>query len=143
MAWATTGEVLTQTGVTVSEAELAVASAVIDTYTGVDEDMPSDAISPRDRRVLRRATAWQAVWQRAKPGFLSDRETAADVSADGVDVRRESASDIVLAPLASREIKNLSWVGTRTVIVPGAQLAGDPRNFLSETSDDYHSWRPL
>ena len=144
MAWATPEEVLAMTGETVTEQHVTLASAMIDTYAGVSEDLPENALSPRDRRALQRATIWQAVWVRDKPGLLTAREGHTATSADSVMVQRESHADIMLAPLAQRELRNLSWYSTRTL--RGSRL---PRplpsniNFLSEESDDTHPWKSL
>ncbi len=135
MTWATTEQVENQTGKTVSEETLALASAMIDTFTGADEEMPEDAISAIDRKHLRKATAWQAVWIAGKPGLVTERELASSLSSDTQAINRESAMDAMCAPLAKREIMSLSWVGTRTAIVRPIEVPGDRRNFLNERSD--------
>lgn len=135
MAWATIEQVAAQTGVTVSAATLALASSMIDTFTGADEELPEDALSAVDRKHLRRATGWQAVWITGKPGITTERELAASVTSDTQAINRESAMDALCAPLAKREIASLSWVGTRTAIVPPVSFARDRLNFLNERSD--------
>jgi hypothetical protein len=135
MPWATIEEVEAQTGVTVSAETLALASAMIDTFTGVDESYPDDAISGVDRRHLKKATAWQAVWVAGKPGLITERELATSITSDTQNVQRESTLDAMCAPLAKREITSLSWVGTRTAIVPPLRTAYQNRNFLNESSD--------
>lgn len=142
MAWATVEEVATQTGVDVTPETVALASAMIDTFTGADEELPTDAISNMDRRYLRRATAWQAVWVAGKPGLISERESITNSSSDGQSIQRADRADVVLAPLARREVMNLSWVGTRSVFVP-RWPERDRRNFLNEASDTTGEWRPL
>jgi hypothetical protein len=117
-----------------------LASSIIETYAGVTVDMPDLAISTKDRRHLMRATAWQAAWLTPArlASLVTERETARAVSADSVRVERESAADGMLAPLAARELKALSWVGTRTIRpLPRSSRAGawDRINFLNERSD--------
>lgn len=143
MTWATQIEVKTQTGMDVTEPTLALASAIISTYTGADEEVPEDAITARDRRLLARATGWQAIWLMSKPGLTTERESNQSTSADGTSIQRGAQSDVMLAPLAAREIKNLSWVGTRTALIPTIQERLGGLNFLSETSDQYGRWSPL
>ena len=143
MAWATEAEVLNQTGVTVSAETLAIASAMVDTFTGADEDLPVDAISVKDRKTLRKATAWQAAWIPGKPGILTERENAESVGSDTQSIKRGDRADIMLAPLARREILNLSWVGTRSVWVPPASPAVMRANFLNEASDVHGTWYPI
>lgn len=135
MTWATVEQVETQTGVTVSAETLALASSIVDTVTGADEEAPADAITARDRRHLRKATGWQAVWLAGKPGLITERETAVSVTSDTQNITRADRADVYLAPLARREIMNLSWVGTRSVIVPPYSRTAKANNFLNETSD--------
>lgn len=132
------------TGEAVSMVDVALASAMIDTFAGVTEDMPEDSITARDRGHLRKATIWQAVWVKGKPGLLTQRESHTATSADSVSVQRESRSDVSLAPLADRELRNLSWYSTRTQYQPPAPR-GLPANlnFLNERSDDTHDWDQL
>lgn len=144
MSWATAAEVLAMTGETVAEEKVALASAMVDTYTGADEDLPEDAISPKDRRHLKKATIWQAIWIPNKPGLLTHRENSPSTTADSVVVTRAAPVDGMLAPMAIREIKSLSWVGTRTILVPPAPRGLPPGiNFLSERADRFGSWNPL
>ena len=133
MSWATAEDVENITGKQISEDDIRVASSIIDTFSGAHEDLPEDAITAEDRRHLKRATAWQAVWM--KPGLIEERENASSVTSDSQNIQREDRADAMLAPLARREIVSLSWVGTRTVIVPPLAYTQRNRNFLNESSD--------
>jgi hypothetical protein len=138
MPWATIQQVTDQTGKTVDASALALASSIIDTYAGTDPAMPEASITARDRAILRKATAWQAVWIAGQPGYLEHRGVDYSPSADGTSSQRKSQADQDLAPLAQRELKNLSWVGTGVVnlrggrTVPKGALMTD---FLNESSD--------
>lgn len=142
MAWATVAQVLADTGYDVTEGDLALASGVIALYSGVTEDMPTAAIATRDRYWLRLATSYQAAWMRDKPGYFDQRESHTDMSADNERVSRESDAQLMLAPLAARSLRNLTWMGTRSVrTVPNGL---PPRlDFLNEASDAYGTWSPL
>jgi hypothetical protein len=138
--WATVADVLAITGITRDQAAIDVASSMVSTYTGAYPDMPEDSISPRDRTILTRATSWQAAWltPTKMASVLTEREGSSSVSADGVRVERRMAAEDVLAPLCIREIKNLSWMGTRTILVPQVnqrQRTWEEINFLNEASD--------
>lgn len=138
MAWLTDEQLSNQTGEHATGPELALASSIITTYSGVDEDMPADAISARDRRILGRATGWQVIWMRNQPGHLTHRQTDYSPSADGTSAQRRSQADQDLAPLAQRELKNLSWNSTRVVDLRGARLIPKGAlmtDFLNESSD--------
>jgi hypothetical protein len=138
MPWATIQQVTDQTGKTVDTADLALASSIIDTYAGTDPEMPEASLTARDRATLRKATAWQAVWIAGQPGYLEHRGVDYSPTADGTSAQRKSQADQDLAPLAQRELKNLSWIGTQVVnlrsqrSVPKGALMID---FLNESSD--------
>lgn len=135
LTWATTADVANITGKTVDAAAVALASSIISTFSGADVEQPADSITAVDRRHLKRATAWQAVWN--KPGLIEQRENASSVTSDTQAVQRESREDVMLAPLARRELTSLSWVGTRTAVVRGARERNvpDAMRFLNEDSD--------
>lgn len=143
MAWATIQEVADVTGETVTDAHLRIASAMIDTKAGTSEDMPADAITTRDRRILRRATCWQAPWIRDHPGLLTEYSAATQTSASGVTDKRDSLSAVLYAPMAMLELRNLSWFGTRSEPLPAPRPAHPVVDFLNETSDGYGVWRPV
>jgi hypothetical protein len=139
MAWATADQVENWTGVAdVPTTTIAVASSIIDTVTGADEEMPEDAITTRDRKHLAKAVAWQAVWLGRHPDVIAERESAEQSSSDGQSIKRGDRVDALLAPLARLEVMNLSWVGTRTEYVPPRSAALMRASFLNERSDP--SW---
>jgi hypothetical protein len=139
MSWATPEQALAFTGLEVTQAELDPASAMIDLYAGVSEDQPAPSILDRDRRWLAMACAYQAVWMRSKPGLLEYRESHQDTSADGVRTSRRSDSDIMLAPLAARALRNLSWIGPRDVSYHDV-YARQRKGSLNEADDPYDAW---
>lgn len=141
MPWTTVQQVLDLTGETVTLQDVTVASAMIDTKAGTDEEMPLDSISARDRRTLARAAAWQAAWLASKPGLLTQRESTRQTTSAGVSDRRDSDAQILYAPMTLLELRNLSWFGTRT-LDRGPTLPA-PVNFLNEESDAYGVWTPL
>lgn len=143
MARTTPDQVLNMTGKTVDETACRVASSMIDTKAGLTEDMPEDAISPRDAAILGRAAAWQAAWVASKlaQGLLDQRESTRQTSAAGVSDRRDSDASILYAPMALMELRNLSWVGTRAV--DRMPALPERLSFLDERSDVYGEWKPV
>lgn len=139
MSWVTPEKALEWTGRELTPETLEAASAIITLYSGRLEEEPADAITAVDRRWLAMATAYQAAW--VKPGLIEHRESHTSTSADGVQTTRESDSQIMLAPLASRCLRNLSWVGTRTTDQrPLEHVKG---SILSERADPFHLWKDL
>ena len=144
LTWASVAEVSNITGKAVTEETLALASSVISTFSGADVEAPADSITNVDRRHLKRATAWQAVFIPTKPGLTTERENVESVTSDTQAIVRGDRADIILAPLARRELLSLSWVGTRSVLVRGPRPRSDAsRNFLNEESDGYGEWKAL
>lgn len=141
--WCTVEFVYGMTGKTVTAETLILASSIIDTHTGADTEMPEDSITTRDRRHLAKATAWQAVWTAPRVDLIVERENFERMSSDTQTIERGDRSDHMLAPLARRELMNLSWIGTRSVRVPPASSRVNRSNFLNEESDAYGVWRPL
>lgn len=147
MTWATVADVNTKLGITVSATDILMASAIIDTYANRTE-AASAAISPRDLGHLQMATIWQAVWYAEQPG-AETRQIAAKHSQDGVEVDYAGTSfnpkeyPAVLAPLAARALRNLSWKGTRTLRTPHiATPVGSIIDFANETGDARSQWSP-
>lgn len=132
--WATVADVQNITGRVVTSETLAVASSIISTFSGADVEMPTVSITAVDRRHLKRATAWQAIWIPTKPGLTTDRENAESVTSDSQAIVKGGREDWLLAPLARRELLSLSWVGTRSVLLRGPRK-NTSWNFLSEESD--------
>lgn len=144
MAWATTDDVSTITGITVTSAQLAQAHGVVELHAGRTQDQPTDTMRARDLGWLKRAVCWQAVWQKEQAGYTT-RVSATRIAQDGVDVTLGPAGG-ELAPLAARALRNLSWKGTRSIRVahPGRALAHpDLIDYASDYSDGTHRWTPL
>jgi hypothetical protein len=152
MTWATLAEVGTITGFTGSASatgpQLASANATVTIYANVTE-AASAALGKRDLEWLRQATAWQTIWQRDQAGF-EVKSVASSVAADGV--RADYAGmqlgtggewKHVLAPLAARALKNLSWKASRTLRTPRESVptgAESVLGFLNDAGDPYLNW---
>lgn len=115
MAWATIVEVADTTGVTVDAADLAQAQDVIEVYANRTPAADS-GLTTRDLVWLKKAVCWQTAWQSQQYGYAA-RQAGKTVSQDGSSVTRTADSDLVLAPLAARALKNLSWKGSRTKVL--------------------------
>lgn len=143
--WCTVAQVLDITGKTVTESELAQAQFVISLYADRDPSaLALNSITARDQYWLKLATACQAPWQAAQPGYMDQLQTALRTDQDGADVTRPDESSILLAPLARRAIINLSWKRSRSRLLPrtGARPGGIP-DPLAEADDDRMNWQAL
>jgi hypothetical protein len=148
MTWTTVSDVQTRIGVSVTTQDVAVANEIITTYAN-RTPAASAAIGERDLYWLASAACWQAAWYTEQVGVLQ-RQIVARQRQDGVDVDYAGVSfqpkeyPVVLAPLAARALRNLSWKASRTLRVPNvATPLNSVVDFTNESSDSWHGWDEL
>lgn len=148
MTWASTSDVLTDLSRTVTVEVMAHANMVITTYAN-RTPAASAGMSSRDLGWLKMAAEWQAVWLAEQVG-VETRQIAARHAQDGVEVDYAGSSfqpkeyPVVLAPLAARALRNLSWKGSRTLRTPHvATPVNSVYNFAQEESDVVTDWQAL
>lgn len=143
--WATTGDVTTYTGVTVTAAQVAQAQAVVQIFADTTTDA-SDAgnISEKNLRLLKQATAYQAAWISQHPDAFTNMDVT-NVSQDQVSASFLHANALILAPLAKRCIDRLSWKRMRPLrIGRGGRPLSRVLNVTSAAEDENDPrWRPL
>lgn len=120
--WASDADVTEITGATVTPAQLAQAQTAIETVTGRTAEATA-RIGPRDLRWLKRAVAYQAVWMADQPDLFTRSTTTGPTIQDGAHVNL-TADGQILAPLARRALKRLSWRGNRSVFTQSTLAAG-------------------
>lgn len=143
-AWASVNDVYTITGFTPTNAQLATAGAVIDIYVNRTFSA-SGGMSARDLYWLKQAVAWQTVFEANNPG-LAQRSLVTDINQDGLTARYPNEASVILAPLAQRAIRNLSWKGSRTLLpqkVGEARGTGVLVDYTRESTDVLHTWEPI
>lgn len=149
--WATTGDVRSITGETITEDDLADAQNVIElyasrTYTG---SSVNSSIRQKDLDWLKKAVAYQAAWMPTQPGYLG-KHSVKEVSQDGAQIvyagstQANNSALIMLAPLAMRALKNVSWLRSRTIKVKSPTFQGDHPSYGDyKRNDDHPGWRPM
>jgi hypothetical protein len=129
MPWATAPEVFEVVGEVPTDQNLALANTSIEMFSGV-ASTTHEVTRATDRHWLRLAVAYQAAWIAQTPGYTG-RADASGFSSDGDSVTLKP-DGAVLAPLARRALKRLSWQGSRTRGTAGRRRliprddAGDP-----------------
>jgi hypothetical protein len=117
MPWATTSEVLTYTGITVTQANVDQAQFIVELFSDATEDASTAGlISSKNLRFLKMAVAYQSAWITEHPDLF----THVDVSTmlqDGLQFTRGHENAMVLAPFARRAINRLSWKRNRSIKV--------------------------
>lgn len=141
--WATVVDVTTITQKTPTQEQVDGAEAIVAIHCN---RVPGDFTpSTRDAFYLKQAVVWQAAWLMAKPG-VEARENVSQVTQDSMEVVNDGHSAPVLAPLAKRSLKNLSWMSGRSVTMT-RRAGGVPVNestWLNESTDEAAGeWRPL
>jgi hypothetical protein len=142
MPWGvSTSDVLATTGTTATTEQVAAADSVISIYVN-RQSSASASMSARDLGWIRTAIAWQTPWQAAQS--LTTRSQFDSVSQDGLSVSSSAEWAKVLAPLAARSLKNLSWKGSKTLRTPNVSVpTGLGVDFLLESSDARSTWETM
>lgn len=144
-AWATAAEVLALTGQVVTDAQILQAQDIIELFSGTTF-LATDNIGPTNLRRLNRAVAYQSVWAKLHP----DIYTAVDVdtvSQEGASYTPGHENAALLAPLADRHLRRLTW-RQRPLRVRRRYGQSDyetsqlgPRD--SAANDDNRIWTPM
>lgn len=137
-AWATVEDVKTYTDFDATEAQVMRAQLMIELLADADVD---DQIRPRDLKKLRAAVAYQTPFVVENVDLFTHVDMD-DLRQDGVDATTSHDNAWLLAPMAHRCLRRLSWRGTRT------RSVGQPRRRSLNVDDwDYDQgnpgWRPL
>lgn len=138
--WATIADVDEVTGKTVTEKERGIAVRSLEPLIGVIEAVDRPDISDRDRYWLKLATCYQAAFVLDNPDLFS-RADVTSASQDGESANFRNVDAHLLAPLARKCIRRLSW-RSLTRSKDRAQQRG-PVNILSEEYDDSLAWKPV
>ena len=140
-AWCTVQDVTDATGVTVTAQQLGQAQTAIEVFSNrIYPD--KDRMRTRDLYWLGRAVAYQAAWLAGQFG-LETRLDATQIQQDQVSTTLQG-DGLVLAPMAGRALRKVSWMRSRTVHIRSAiegagPIVGDP---LSYGSDEHELWAP-
>ena len=138
--WASAADVLTYTGVTVTDAQVTIAGGVIDIYSNRTYAM-SGNVGYRDYKYMTQAVAYQCAWMQAQ----YDMFTRLDVTGISEGRRMMNFKDgaLSLAPLAKLALDRTSWRGTRSLHVKSPWqdgLSPISPNPDSAANDAYEAW---
>lgn len=136
--WTTVQQVKSLTGKAVTDATIDIAEGILATLHGLIPGVER-TLTGRDRYFLGMTAAYQAAWVADQPDLFE----RLDVSSAGQDGQSAAfkADALVLAPLARRALKKLSWKGARAI----GTVA--PRRVLNVNDDDWEDehlpWRAV
>lgn len=143
--WATIADVKTLTGSTVTQDDLDRALASLGVLIGLIPGVEREDISDRDRYFLKLAACYQAAWLQDNPDLFVGKDVAsASQDGESATFRRDAH---VLAPLARKAVRRLSWRGLRPVMLGGGSAlergVGGLRDVNSEAFDDSLPWEKM
>jgi hypothetical protein len=140
-AWASAQDVIDATGVSVTDQQLVQAQKAVEVFSNrIYPD--GERMRTRDLYWLGQAVAYQAAWLAGQFG-LETRLDATQIQQDQVSTTL-TGDGLVLAPMAARCLRRVSWMRSRTVHIRSAiegagPIVGDP---LTDGSDDRMAWTP-
>lgn len=142
-AWATISDVDTFTGQTVTDAEIARAQAIIEIFANTTEEA-TDAtpVSGRNAKLLAQAVSYQAAWMSEHPDVFTNVDVSS-FSQDGMSASHAHTEAALVAPLAMRCIRRLSWNLQPLQAWKRSSVYTDTGNRNSAVRDDQMPWIPL
>jgi hypothetical protein len=138
-SWALPADVLDVTGVTADVATISRAVATLETMTGLIEGVSRPDMTDRDRHYLKLATCYQVAFMADNPDLFS-RADVTSASQDGESATFRNVDAHILAPLARKSIRKLSW--RQPTRRDDRADTTTPLNVLSEEYDDSLPWQP-
>lgn len=122
--WASISETLSYTRISVSQEDLDAAQAMIELFSDVVYNQTADAsgaptIGAKNFRLLKMAVAYQAAWMTDHPDLFTHTDIQS-INQDGIFYVHSNENSYLLAPMARRCIKRLSWMRSKTIRVKPA-----------------------
>ena len=142
-AWADSDDVDLLTGVAVDDDQVLRAQDIIEIFAGTTW-LGTDQISQRNLRLLNRAVAYQAAWMASRPDMYSHFDVDT-VSQDGASFTPATVNAQLLAPLAQRCLRRLTWAWKPLRVRRGYSEPdyNDLGSRDSAAADDNRPWVPM
>jgi hypothetical protein len=142
-SWGTQALTKRLTGREVTEDELFQAQAIIELFSGVTIDASDqDLISGRNLRMLTWAVCYEAAFIQDNPDLFTAADTTS-WSQDGVSAQPAHENAALLAPLAHRCLRRLSWRLAPINALTRTGRGVDRGNRDNAVRDDQFVWTPL
>lgn len=130
------------TGSTLTTAQIQQGQQVLNMYSNYTPESSGFNMNPQDLYWLRMGLAFQAVWMTQQPGLLY-RSEIDSLSQDGLSTHWSDPRNLMLAPLALKSLKQISWQKSRSLRVrtpfidDQTPMSSDPD---AEANDLYERW---
>jgi len=149
MTWSTPAAASHITRVALAQEDLDAAYPIVVIWSGVTEDV-RPTLKPRDLLMLQYAEAYQAAWLQSQVD-VTGRMDVTQVVQDGAQYSKDDPDAMVLAPLAARCVRRLSWARSRSIAPLTPEQALARRGYrmpgtvvgTEEWLDDQQTWKRL
>lgn len=132
-AWATISETLSYTRISVEQEDLDSAQFMIELFADVVYGQ-TEKISTKNLRLLKMAVAYQAAWMTEHPDLFTHTDIQS-INQDGIFYVHQNENSYLLAPMARRCIKRLSWNRVRNIKVRPSTRRLTGRKFIQDHSE--------
>ncbi len=132
-AWATISETLSYTRINVELEDLDAAQVMIEIFADVVYGQ-TDNLSAKNLRLLKMAVAYQAAWMTQHPDLFTHTDIQS-INQDGIFYVHQHENSYLLAPMARRCIKRLSWMRTRNIKIRPSNNRLGGKTFVHDTSE--------
>lgn len=142
-SWASISETQSYTGIAVSQDHIDMAQAMIELFADVIYDQ-SDKISTKNLRLLKMAVAYQAAWIVDHPDLFTHTDVTS-INQDGIFYVHAHENAYLIAPMARRALKRLSWMRNKSIrvrpstnrLISKKFVDGSNYDSVSYSSDEY------
>lgn len=132
-SWATPSETLAYTRISVSQDNLDAAQFMIELFADVVYGQTAN-ISTKNLRLLKMAVAYQAAWMTEHPDLFTHTDIQS-INQDGIFYVHQHENSYLLAPMARRALKRLSWMRNKNIRIRPSTRRLIRKSFVQENSD--------
>lgn len=132
-SWATPSETLAYTRISVSQDNLDAAQFMIELFADVTYGQTAN-ISTKNLRLLKMAVAYQAAWMTEHPDLFTHTDIQS-INQDGIFYVHQHENSYLLAPMARRAIKRLSWMRNKNIRIRPSTRRLIRKSFVQENGE--------
>ncbi len=138
--WASISEVQGYTGISVSQDHLTMAQGMIELFSDVIYNQTADAsgaplIGAKNFRLLKMATAYQAAWITDHPDLFTHTDIQS-INQDGIFYVHQNENSYLIAPMARRALKRLSWMRNKNIRVRPSRNRLISKHYVDDSGRD-------
>lgn len=132
-SWATPSETLAYTRISVSQDNLDAAQFMIELFADVVYEQTAN-LSTKNLRLLKMAVAYQAAWMTEHPDLFTHTDIQS-INQDGIFYVHQHENSYLLAPMARRAIKRLSWMRNKNIRIRPSNRRLITKRYVQDNSE--------